>query len=255
MQDNLVTLEIFENSTAIIKLNRPQQMNALSNDLMMQLKSVVQKIKETKTVKVAIITGNEKVFAAGIDVKAIQNMNSTEAMHCDFINKDWFALETLAIPTIAAVSGYALGGGFELALMCDILVADETAKFGFPEITLGLMPGMGGTQKLPRLINSKIAFKKIILGETFDATKARNYGLIDDIATPDAITAALEIAQKISKLPLESLWSIKKAIKTVDIPEDKMQFEREMFRGLFDSPNKKIGVDAFVNKQQAKFIP
>lgn len=251
MQENFVTLEIIDNSIVVIKLNRAQQMNALSHDLMMQLKSVVEKIQAIKTIKVAIITGNEKVFAAGIDVKAIQNMNSTEAMHCDFINRDWFALETLAIPMIAAVSGYALGGGFELALMCDILVADESAKFGFPEITLGLMPGMGGTQKLPRLINSKTAFQKIILGETFNATQALNYGLIDHIATPDAMSEALLMAKKIAKLPIESLLSIKKAMKTANVSDTNMQFEREMFRSLFDSPNKKIGVDAFVSKKKS----
>ena len=254
MQENFVTIEIIDNSIAVIKLNRARQMNALSHDLMMQLKSVVEKIQVTNTIKVAVITGNEKVFAAGIDVKAIQNMNSTEAMHCDFINRDWFAFETLAIPTIAAVSGYALGGGFELALMCDILVADESAKFGFPEITLGLMPGMGGTQKLPRLINSKTAFQKIILGETFNATQALNYGLIDHIATPDAMSEALLMAKKIAKLPIESLLSIKKAMKTANVLDTNMQFEREMFRALFDSPNKKIGVDAFVAKKKAEFI-
>lgn len=254
MQENFVTIEIIDNSIAVIKLNRARQMNALSHDLMMQLKSVVEKIQATKTIKVAIITGNEKVFAAGIDVKVIQNMNSTDAMHYDFINRDWFALETLAIPTIAAVSGYALGGGFELALMCDILVAAESAKFGFPEITLGLMPGMGGTQKLPRLINSKTAFQKIILGETFNATQALNYGLIDHIATPDAMSEALLMAKKIAKLPIESLLSIKKAMKTANVLDTNMQFEREMFRALFDSPNKKIGVDAFVSKKKAEFI-
>jgi len=176
-----------------------------------------------------------------------------DAMKERFINEDWFAIESLEIPTIAAISGYALGGGFELALMCDMLVADKTSVFGFPEITLGLMPGMGGTQKLPQLINSKVAFQKIILGESFNADDALKYGLIDQIAEPNAIQHAFTIAQKIARLPIESIISIKKAFNTSKIPEPQMQYEREMFRALFDSENKKIGIEAFIAKQHANF--
>jgi len=161
-EEKLVKLR-FNGKIAIIELNRPKQMNALSTALISDLKEAVEEIKNSHNVKVAIITGNEKVFASGIDVKAVQNKTAMDAMKERFLNEDWFAIETLEIPTIAAISGYALGGGFELALMCDMLVADKSAVFGFPEITLGLMPGLGGTQKLPRLMNSKIAFKAILL--------------------------------------------------------------------------------------------
>jgi len=251
-EEKLVKLR-FNGKIAIIELNRPKQMNALSTALISDLKEAVEEIKNSHNVKVAIITGNEKVFASGIDVKAVQNKTAMDAMKERFLNEDWFAIETLEIPTIAAISGYALGGGFELALMCDMLVADKSAVFGFPEITLGLMPGLGGTQKLPRLMNSKIAFKKILLGESFNAEDALRYGLIDEIAEPNALQKAINISEKVAKLPIESIISIKKAINTTKIPESHMQYEREMFRALFDSRNKKIGVDAFIAKQPAKF--
>lgn len=252
MQEELIKLSI-NGTIALIELNRPKQMNALSTELMLDLKHSVETIKNTYGIKVAILTGNEKVFAAGIDIKTVQNKNAMDAMKERFINEDWFAIESLEIPTIAAISGYALGGGFELALMCDMLVADKTSVFGFPEITLGLMPGMGGTQKLPQLINSKVAFQKIILGESFNADDALKYGLIDKIAEPNAIQHAFTIAQKIARLPIESIISIKKAFNTSKIPEPQMQYEREMFRALFDSENKKIGIEAFIAKQHANF--
>jgi len=252
MQEELIKLSI-NGTIALIELNRPKQMNALSTELMLDLKHSVETIKNTYGIKVAILTGNEKVFAAGIDIKTVQNKNAMDAMKERFINEDWFAIESLEIPTIAAISGYALGGGFELALMCDMLVADKTSVFGFPEITLGLMPGMGGTQKLPQLINSKVAFQKIILGESFNADDALKYGLIDQIAEPNAIQHAFTIAQKIARLPIESIISIKKAFNTSKIPEPQMQYEREMFRALFDSENKKIGIEAFIAKQHANF--
>jgi enoyl-CoA hydratase len=243
-----------DDSIAILALDNPDKLNALSSDFMKEIDEKICDIDQKANV--LIITGCKKAFAAGVDISEIERHSSESACLENFIDHRWESVFNVKIPTIAAVSGYALGGGFELALMCDVIVATENAKFGFPEINLGLMPGMGGTQLLTRIVGPKLAGEIIMTGDFLSAQRAKELKIISQIVGDDELMPkALELAKKIAQKSLASLKMIKEAIRlaqNVGLTQG-MQSERLMFRSLFSTADKKEKTRKFLaNKRKSR---
>lgn len=239
-----------KNDITVLKLNNPKKLNALSTSFVAEIHDALSGIE--KRAKVVVITGGERAFAAGVDVREIDSHSYESAYLEGFIDDKWEALLNVKIPVIAAVSGYALGGGFEFALMCDIIVASEDAKFGFPEINLGIMPGMGGTQVLPRLVGPKIASDLLLTARNITATEAKALGIVSYISkNGQLLEDALKLAEKIAQKPVMSTRIIKDAIRMsqeIGLRQG-MKMERQMFRSLFSTSSKNEGVKNFLNKK------
>lgn len=234
---------------AHLKINRPEKLNALCRDLMASINCALKNI-ETKA-NVLVVSGGEKAFAVGVDLHEIHATNYENAVLNNFINDEWESIFNVRIPVIAAVAGYALGGGFEIALMSDIIIAADNAKFGFPEINIGLMPGLGGTQMLTKLIGAKAASKIIMTGEYVSAAQALQLGIISEITDEKQLMdIAFQCARNISKKPLTSLIAIKEAIRmSLDVGISAgMSMERCMFRSLFATSAKENSVKQFLRK-------
>jgi enoyl-CoA hydratase/carnithine racemase len=236
-----------EDSVAVLTLNNPGKMNALSSDLIREIGEKISNIEQKANV--LIITGEGRAFAAGVNVAEIDRHSCESALKEDFIDYQWESVARVKIPTIAAVSGYALGGGFELALMCDIIVATENSKFGFPEVNLGIMPGMGGTQMLTRIVGSKLASRIIMTGNFLSATEAKELGIVSEVVSNDGlISGVTELARSIAEKPALSLRLIKEAInlaQNVGLTQG-MRSERLMFRSLFSTRDKNEKVKEFL---------
>lgn len=249
---NLVNVKKIDD-VYVLQLNSPHNLNALSQKLITQLYNEINKIK--KNARAIVFTGMQKAFASGVDISEISKISCKDAIESDFINEQWEIIADLQIPTIAAVNGYAFGGGFELCLMCDVIFASENAKFGLPEVNLGLMPGIGGTQRLSRLVGVKIATYMCMTGQCIDAQMAMNLGIVSKVVTGDALDEAVELAQKLAKLPKESLKFIKESIKNSE--EMSMSAgiaaEKKMFKLLFATEDKEEGISAFLEKRKANF--
>jgi enoyl-CoA hydratase len=235
---------------SILKLNNPKKLNALSSEF---IDKVYQKISDIeKNTKVLVITGIDKAFAAGVDVSEIQSHSYESAYLEDFINYKWESILNLKIPVIAAVSGYALGGGFELALMCDIIIASKNAKFGFPEVNLGIIPGMGGTQMLTRIVGAKVASELIMTGRFISSEEAKCLNIVSYVTeNNNLIERAIELAEKISKKSTMSTRFIKEAIRfsqEMGLYQG-IKSERQMFRSLFSTSFKKKYMEEFFNKK------
>lgn len=239
-----------KNSIAILKLNNPKKLNVLSSDFINKIYEKISNIE--KTAKVLIITGCEKAFAAGVDVSEINALSYQNAYLENFIDYKWESIFNIKIPVIAAVSGYALGGGFELALMCDIIIAAKNAIFGFPEVNLGIMPGMGGTQILPKIVGPKIASEVMITGRFISAEEAANLNIVSYLTEEHALLKkSLELAEKIAKKPTMSTQMIKEAVRmsqNVGLNQG-MKSERQMFRSLFSTDSKQKETSEFLNKK------
>ncbi|MDR0753162.1 MAG: enoyl-CoA hydratase/isomerase family protein [Holosporaceae bacterium] len=238
-----------DNSIAILRLHNPSKLNALSSDFMNELHEKVQNID--RRANVLIVAGCEKAFSAGVDVAEIEQHSSESACLENFIDNRWECISHVKIPVIAAVSGYALGGGFELALMCDIIIATEMAKFGFPEINLGLIPGMGGTQLLTRIVGAKIAGKILMTGDLLSALEAKELGIITQVVRDDDLMlASCELAQRISRKSRMSLRMIKNAIRLSQNTglDQGINSERLIFRSLFSSADKRKKIKEFLRK-------
>lgn len=238
-----------ENSVAVLHLKNEKKLNALSEEFCNDIHSALNNIEQKA--KVLIVHGIERAFIAGVNINEIDQFDFEQGYRSNFINEKWEALWHTKIPTIAAVSGYALGGGFEFCLMCDIIVAAENAKFGFPEINLGLMPGLGGTQLLPRLVGPKIASYLLLTSDYISAKEAFDLGIVNKVTSPEnLLTTAQELASKIAAKPDISARLIKEAIRLsqntgLDVG---MQVERNYFRSLFATSDKNNNVKDFVNK-------
>lgn len=246
----LIKTDLKNDGILILQLNRPEKFNALTNDLMYELYEKINKHKNN--VHVVIIHGNDKAFAAGLDIEYIKDFSSEDMEKTNFMDEKWMAIENLEIPTIVAVSGYALGGGFELALMCDFIIADHSAVFGFPEINLGIMPGLGGTQRLYQKVGKQKAFELMITGEKINAITAKEIGIIDKIHE-NSMHASIEFANKIKTQPITSIIAIKKALKHASKNAEDLNFERNLFRMLFSTKNKDVGIKAFLSKTKPEF--
>jgi enoyl-CoA hydratase len=245
-----------EGKAAIITLNRPKQLNALNNELMDELGAALKAFDADDGIGCMILTGSEKAFAAGADIGAMASYTFSDVYKGDYITRNWETIRQIRKPVIAAVSGFALGGGCELAMMCDFIIAADNAKFGQPEIKLGIIPGAGGTQRLPRAVGKSKAMDLALTGRMMDATEAERAGLVSRVVPLDklldeALGAALQISEFSQLAVMAAKESVNRAFETG--LSDGVMFERRMFHALFATADQKEGMDAFVNKRKAQF--
>jgi len=240
----------------LLTLNRPKALNALNDALMDELGAALLAFDADPGIGAMVITGSEKAFAAGADIGAMKDLSYMEAYASDFITRNWETLRRIRKPVIAAVAGYALGGGCELAMMCDILVAAETARFGQPEIKLGIIPGAGGTQRLPRAVGKAKAMDLVLTGRLMDAAEAERAGLVSRVVPADKLLdEAIEMATVIASMSLPSVMMAKEAVnRAFETPlAEGMQFERRLFHSLFGTQDQKEGMEAFIAKRPPSF--
>jgi len=239
----------------IIRLNRPQALNALNAALIGELTAAVQAFEADAGIACLIVTGSEKAFAAGADIKEMADKSYMDAFMGDFA-AGWDALARARKPVVAAVAGFALGGGCELAMMCDLIIAADTAKFGQPEIKLGVIPGIGGTQRLTRAVGKAKAMDLCLTGRMMDAAEAERSGLVARVVPAASLMdEALKVAETIASMSLPVLMiakeSVNRAFETT--LAEGMRFERRVFHSLFATADQKEGMAAFVAKRPAKF--
>jgi enoyl-CoA hydratase len=240
----------------LITLNRPEAMNALSPELMTELSEALNQSEDNPEVAVVVITGSEKAFAAGADIKAMKDMTYMQMYQGDFITKNWERITTFRKPTIAAVAGFALGGGCELAMMCDFILAADNAKFGQPEINLGILPGAGGTQRLTRFIGKSKAMEMVLTGRMMDAQEAERSGLVSRVVPlAELREEALKVAEKISQLSMPIVMMAKESVNRSyeSTLTEGIRFERRLFHSTFATDDQKEGMAAFVEKRKANF--
>ena len=239
----------------VITLNRPKALNALNTQLMGEVVKAAQAFDSDAKVGCIVLTGSEKAFAAGADIKEMQPLSYVDAFTQDFF-AGWDALVAVRKPVIAAVAGYALGGGCELAMICDFIIAAENAKFGQPEITLGVMPGMGGSQRLTRFVGKSKSMDMCLTGRMMDAEEAERCGLVSRVVPAnDLIETALEAAAKIADFSQPSVAmtkaSVNRAFETT--LGEGVLFERRLFHSLFATDDQDEGMTAFIEKRQPQF--
>lgn len=240
----------------IITLNRPKQLNALNNQLMDELGAAMKAFDADDSIGCIILTGSEKAFAAGADIGAMATYTFADVYNSDYITRNWEQIRTIRKPVIAAVSGFALGGGCELAMMCDFIIAADNAKFGQPEIKLGIIPGAGGTQRLPRAIGKAKAMDLALTGRMMDAVEAERAGLVSRVVPLEKLMdEALGAALMICNYGQPSVLAAKEAINRAFESglSDGVMFERRLFHALFATADQKEGMDAFVNKRKPNF--
>ena len=240
----------------IITLNRPKALNALNGPLMDELGIALKAFDADEAIGCIIVTGSEKAFAAGADISVMAKHNFNDVYKGDFITRNWETIRSIRKPVIAAVSGFALGGGCELAMMCDFIIAAENAKFGQPEIKLGIIPGAGGTQRLPRAIGKSKAMDLVLTGRMMDATEAERSGLVSRVVPTEklmeeALGAALLICSMGQLAVMAGKESVNRAFESG--LTDGVMFERRLFHALFATDDQKEGMDAFLNKRPANF--
>ena len=241
---------------AVIRLNRPQALNALCDGLMTELADALAGYDADPAIAAIVLTGNEKAFAAGADIKEMQSRTYPAVYFDDFIGKRWEAVTHVQKPVIAAVAGFALGGGCELAMMCDIIIAAENAKFGQPEIRLGIIPGAGGTQRLTRAVGKAKAMDLILTGRMMDAAEAERSSLVARVVPNDQVVAeAVKIGEAIGALSAPSVAIAKEAVNRAfeTTLSEGVRFERRVFHSLFATEDQKEGMAAFVEKRKAAF--
>lgn len=239
----------------LITLDRPKALNALNAALLAELTKALDEMDKDAKIGAVIITGSEKAFAAGADIKEMQNMGFADAYLNDAM-ADWQSVSNFRKPLIAAISGYALGGGCELAMMCDIIIASESAKFGQPEITLGVIPGIGGTQRMARFIGKAKAMDMILTGRMMDTAEAERCGLVSRIVPDNELLEdAIKAAQKIADYSLPSVLMAKEAVNRAfeTSMEEGLRFERRGFHSMFALEDQKEGMTAFVEKRSPSF--
>ena len=239
----------------LIRLNRPQALNALNSALQEELLAAAEKFDADSAIGCIVITGSEKAFAAGADIKDMAGKSYCDVFIGDFA-ADYERLTRLRKPLIAAVAEFALGGGCEVAMMCDIIIAADTAKFGQPEIKLGVIPGMGGTQRLTRTIGKAKAMDLILTGRMMDAAEAERSGLVARVVpAADLLNEAMKIAEVIAALSLPSVLAAKEAVNRAleTSLSEGLRFERRIFHGLFATDDQKEGMAAFIAKRPPAF--
>ncbi len=240
----------------LIRLNRPEALNALCNALMRELKTQLQVFDSDHGIGAIVITGNERAFAAGADIKEMRDQTNPEAMMNDFIGANWEAVLSIKKPVIAAVAGFALGGGCELAMMCDMIIAADTAKFGQPEINLGVIPGAGGTQRLTRAVGKSKAMDMILTARMMDAAEAERANLVSRVFPADQmLSEALKIAARIADLSDVAVRFAKAAVNRAyeTTLVEGVRYERMTFLSLFGTHDQKEGMTAFVEKRKPLF--
>jgi enoyl-CoA hydratase len=251
-----IIVEKKETDVGLITFNRPAALNALNAALVSELSDALDDLEADKNIGVIVITGSEKAFAAGADIKEMQPQSFMDAYQSDFITKDWERIDTCRKPVIAAVAGYALGGGAEIAMMCDMIIAADTAKFGQPEISIGTLPGAGGTQRLTRAIGKSKSMEMCLTGRMMEAEEAERAGLVARIVpAADLLENVLAVAAKIATMsrPMTMITkeSVKRAFET-SLAEG-LKFERRMFHASFATEDQKEGMAAFIEKRPPEF--
>ena len=239
----------------LVRLNRPKQLNALNGQLMEELATALEEFDRDPNVGCLVITGNERAFAAGADIKEMAGESAASMLTEDRISR-WDRVQRIKKPIVAAVSGYCLGGGCELAMTCDIIIASESAQFGQPEINLGVMPGAGGTQRLARAIGKSKAMEMILTGRTLSAREAEQAGLVSRVVPVEVVLdEALKLAKEIaSKAPIAVRLAKEAVNKVYEVPlADGLDFERRLFYFLFATDDQKEGMQAFIDKRSAEW--
>ena len=242
--------------TGLITLNRPKQLNALNDGLMDELGAALKAFDADEGIGCIVVTGSEKAFAAGADIGAMAGFSFMDAYKGDYITRNWEQIRSVRKPVIAAVAGFALGGGCELAMMCDFIIAAETAKFGQPEIKLGVIPGAGGTQRLPRAIGKAKAMDMVLTARMMDAAEAERAGLVSRVVPADKLLdEALAAAEAINAFSGPSVMLAKECVNRAFESglSDGVSYERRVFHALFATEDQKEGMDAFVNKRKPAF--
>ncbi len=246
----------FIGKVGLVRLNRPKALNALCDELILELGHALDDFEKNDEVRCVVLTGSEKAFAAGADIKEMAPKTYMSAYMEDFITNGWERVTVCRKPVIAAVAGFALGGGCELAMMCDFIIAADNAQFGQPEIKLGITPGAGGTQRLPRFVGKSKAMEMVLTGRTMDAAEAERSGLVSRVVpAEELIEEAIKVAEGISKLsmPVTMLAkeSVNRAFETT--LQEGVRFERRVFHSLFASEDQKEGMTAFIENRPPNF--
>ena len=243
-------------SVCLIRFNRPEALNAFNDQLMDELTQALDAAEADDAVRCIILTGSEKAFAAGADIKEMQSKTYVSAYKEGFITRNWERVTRCRKPVIAAVAGFALGGGCEVAMMCDFIIAADTARFGQPEITLGVSPGAGGTQRLTRLVGKSKAMEMILTGRMMDAAEAERSGLVSRVVPADQlIEEAMKAAKKIASLSPVSVMLTKEMVEAAyeTTLSQGVTFERRLFHSMFALEDQKEGMAAFVDKRKPAF--
>lgn len=253
--ENILVENNYEKHIALIRLNRPKQLNALNLQTMGELRDALKILDEDESVRVIILTGNERAFAAGADIKEMAGRGSIDMLKVDQFST-WDQIKKTKKPIIAAVSGFALGGGCELVMTCDMVVASETAQFGQPEIKIGVMPGAGGTQRLTKAVGKARAMEMVLTGNFIKAEEALNAGLINKVVPVELyLQEAVRLAQNIAdKSPIAVQLAKESVLQSFNSSLDQgLVFERKNFYMLFATEDQKEGMNAFVEKRKAEF--
>ncbi|OOG50851.1 enoyl-CoA hydratase [Polaromonas sp. C04] len=256
MNYELITVRTEGGKVGVVTLNRPKQLNALNNQLMDELGHALKGFDADAAIGCMIVTGSEKAFAAGADIGAMATYGFADVYKGDYITRNWETIRSIRKPVIAAVSGFALGGGCELAMMCDFIIAADNARFGQPEIKLGIIPGAGGTQRLPRAVGKAKAMDMALTGRMMDAAEAERAGLVSRVVALDklmieALGAALMICDYSQIAVMAAKESVNRAFE--GSLSDGIMFERRLFHAMFATTDQKEGMDAFVNKRKPEF--
>ena len=256
MDDALILTEVHgdgDRRVGLIRLNRPKQLNALNDELMNQLGEALLAFDRDEGIGCMVVTGSEKAFAAGADIGAMASWGFMDVYKSDYITRNWEALRQVRKPVIAAVAGFALGGGCELAMMCDFIIAADSAKFGQPEIKLGIIPGAGGTQRLPRAVGKAKAMDLVLTARMMDAAEAERAGLVSRVVPAERLLEeALGAATVICSMSGPSVMMAKECVNRAfeGSLADGVSFERRLFHSLFATDDQKEGMDAFVGKRK-----
>jgi enoyl-CoA hydratase len=240
----------------LVTLNRPRSLNALSDELMDELGAALLALDADESIGAIVLTGSDKAFAAGADIAAMADWSYMDVYLSDYLTRNWEHIRKVRKPVVAAVAGFALGGGCELAMMCDIVIAADTARFGQPEIKLGVMPGAGGTQRLPRAVGKAKAMDLCLTGRLMDAAEAERAGLVSRVVPADQVLEeALAVAATIAGHSLPSVMMLKEAMnRAYESPlSEGLLFERRLFHSLFATQDQKEGMRAFLEKRQPGF--
>jgi enoyl-CoA hydratase len=243
-------------AVGLIRLNRPKALNALCDALVTELGQAIDIFEEDDGIGAIVLTGSERAFAAGADIKEMSGLSYMDAYLGDFVTKKWQRVSTCRKPVIAAVAGFALGGGCELAMMCDFILAADTAKFGQPEITIGTIPGSGGTQRLTRLVGKAKAMEMCLTGRMMDAVEAERAGLVSRIVpAAELVDEAIKVATKIAGLSRPAVMMAKEAVNRAyeTTLAEGVLFERRAFHATFALDDRKEGMAAFVEKRAPVF--
>jgi enoyl-CoA hydratase len=245
-----------QGKVGVIRLNRPKALNALNDQLMDELGHALNEFDADEGIGCIVLTGSAKAFAAGADIGAMANYSYMDAFKGDYITRNWEQIRRIRKPVIAAVAGYALGGGCELAMMCDFIIAADTARFGQPEIKLGTMPGAGGTQRLPRAVSKAKVMDMCLTARMMDAAEAERAGLVSRVVAPDKLMSeAMDAASVIASMSLPIVMMIKESVNRAyeSSLAEGVQYERRMFHSTFATEDQKEGMKSFMEKRLPNF--